>query len=117
MKTQTTLCVVAVLAAYLLQQPSSAVSPNPASAHDAQTTTTAPGTRASATGTIKTIDATAGTIAISHGPVAVLKWPAMTMTFKATQAQVAAAHVGQKVEFEFVSKGMDATITRISPLK
>jgi Cu(I)/Ag(I) efflux system protein CusF len=115
MKTQTALCVAVVLAASL-PQPSSADNTKAASAHE-QTTTAAAGTRASATGTIKTIDATAGKIAISHGPVAVLKWPAMTMTFNATPAQVAAVHVGQKVEFEFVSRGMDATLMRISPLK
>jgi len=115
MKTQTVLCVVAVLAASLLQ-PSNADNTKTASARE-QTSTAAAGTKASATGTVKAVDATTGKIAISHGPVPVLKWPAMTMTFRATPAQVAAVHVGQKVDFEFVSTGMDATLTRISPLK
>ena len=117
MKTQTTLCVVLLLAAFLLQ-PSSADNTKATSAHD-QAATAPSGTRASATGIVKTIDVTAGKIAIAHGPVPVpvLKWPAMTMTFKATPTQVAAVHVGQKVEFEFVSRGMDATLMGISPLK
>jgi Cu(I)/Ag(I) efflux system periplasmic protein CusF len=69
----------------------------------------------SATGTIQSIDASAGKLTIAHGPVAALNWPAMTMAFKATPAQLASVRKGQHVEFEFVADGMDATITRISP--
>ena len=71
--------------------------------------------RGSATGTIQSIDATAGTLTIAHGPVATLKWPAMTMPFKATRAQLTSVHQGQKVQFDFVADGRTGTITRISP--
>lgn len=73
----------------------------------------AAGTSATATGTVDGTDAAAGTITISHGPVAALNWPAMTMGFKANPEQVASVKAGQKVSFEFTSKGMDATITSI----
>jgi Cu(I)/Ag(I) efflux system periplasmic protein CusF len=71
--------------------------------------------RGSATGTIQSIDTTTGRLTIAHGPVAALKWPAMTMAFKATPAQLASVHKGQKVQFEFLADGTGATITRISP--
>lgn len=74
-------------------------------------------TKASATGTVEAIDAVAGKITIAHGPVDALKWPAMTMGFKATPEQAASVQAGQKVQFEFESKGMDATITQITPVK
>lgn len=73
------------------------------------------GTTATATGTVHSIDATAGTITIAHDPVAALDWPAMTMGFAATPEQVASVQVGQKVEFEFVAQGMNATLSRITP--
>jgi Cu(I)/Ag(I) efflux system periplasmic protein CusF len=71
--------------------------------------------RGSATGTIQSIDAAAGKLTIAHGPVAALKWPAMTMAFKATPAQLASVRKGQHVMFEFVADGSGATITGISP--
>ena len=74
-------------------------------------------TSASATGTIQSVDAAAGNITIAHGPVAALGWPAMTMTFKASPEQVASVKAGEKVDFAFESKGMQATITRIDPAK
>lgn len=70
---------------------------------------------ASATGTVEAVDAAAGKIIIAHDPVEALKWPAMTMAFKATPEQVPSVQAGQKVQFEFESKGMEAAITRISP--
>ncbi len=70
---------------------------------------------ASATGTVENIDPANGTVTIAHGPVASLHWPAMKMGFKATPEQLASVQTGQQVEFEFESKGRDATITRISP--
>lgn len=79
---------------------------------DAQATT-----MAMATGTIQSVDAGAGKITIAHGPVAALKWPAMTMAFKASPEQLASVKPGQKVEFEFEAKGMDSTITHITPMK
>lgn len=68
-----------------------------------------------ASGTIESIDADAGKITIKHGPVEALDWPGMTMAFKATPEQIASVEVGQSVDFEFESSGMDATITRITP--
>lgn len=72
-------------------------------------------TTASATGTVTAIDPASGKITIDHEPVASLQWPAMTMGFKATPEHLASVKAGQKVEFEFESEGMAATITRISP--
>ncbi|MBS0455928.1 MAG: copper-binding protein [Proteobacteria bacterium] len=74
-------------------------------------------TKASATGIVKTVDVATGTMTISEDPVPSLNWPAMIMTFKATPAQLASVHAGQKVAFSFVSKGMDGTLTRIEPAK
>jgi Cu(I)/Ag(I) efflux system protein CusF len=65
-------------------------------------------------GTIKAIDSEAGKITIAHEPVPAVQWPAMTMAFKATPEQLAVVQVGQAVQFEFQTRGMDATITRIS---
>ena len=84
----------------------------PATADTAQAAKTA-----SATGTVESVDAAASTITIAHGPIEALQWPAMTMGFKATPEQVASVQVGQKVQFEFESKGMDSTITQIAPVK
>ena len=39
----------------------------------------------------------------------------MTMAFKAAPDQITSVQAGQKVQFEFETKGMEATITRISP--
>lgn len=71
-------------------------------------------TMAIATGTVESVDTAAGKITIAHGPVDALKWPAMTMAFKASPEQLASVKPGQKVEFEFEAKGMDATITKIT---
>jgi Cu(I)/Ag(I) efflux system protein CusF len=111
------LAVITVLLAASLQQPSKAGSPSPASDQPMQMKTNAVATRASATGTVNVVDTTAGKITISHGPVASLNWPAMTMAFKATPQQLASVHVGQKVDFEFVSHGMGGTLTSIKPVK
>lgn len=73
--------------------------------------------KASATGTVEAVDAAAGKITIAHEPVDALQWPAMTMGFKATPEQLASVKAGQKVQFEFESQGMDATITQIAPAK
>ena len=72
---------------------------------------------ASATGTVEAVDTAAGKITITHGAVEALQWPAMTMGFKATPEQVASVQAGQQVQFEFESRGMDATITRITPVE
>ncbi len=127
-----TLLFAAVLLAGCSQAPSNADDTNAASTKEAMTpaaepapmasetpamTTEAAAKKASATGTVEAVDATAGKITIAHGPVDALQWPAMTMGFKATPEQVASVQVGQKVEFEFESQGMDGTITQIAPAK
>jgi len=116
MKVQVILFGVALLAVFS-QQPANAGTPSPASDSGMQMKTDAVATKASATGIVKVVDAAAGKITISHGPVAAVNWPAMTMAFKATPTQIAATHVGQEVDFEFVLKGMDGTLTRIVPAK
>jgi Cu(I)/Ag(I) efflux system periplasmic protein CusF len=68
---------------------------------------------ASATGTVEAVDAAAGKITIAHGPVEALQWPAMTMAFKAAPEQIGSVQVGQKVQFEFTTEGMNATIVNI----
>ena len=70
-----------------------------------------------AVGVVKAVNPAAGTITLSHEAVPAIKWPAMTMAFKATKAQVASVKSGDRVNFEFVAKGMDATITTISKAK
>lgn len=70
---------------------------------------------AMATGTVESIDVDAGMITIAHGPVEALDWPAMTMAFKATPAQVSSVQAGQNVTFEFEYQGAQATIIRIAP--
>lgn len=127
-----TLLFATVLLAGCSQAPSNADDTKAASTEDAKTpaaeptpmasetpamATEAAAKKASATGTIEAVDAAAGKITIAHGPVAELQWPAMTMGFKATPEQVASVQVGQKVQFEFESKGMDSTITQITPVK
>ena len=119
-----------VLLAGCSQAPSNAVDSQAAPAEDAKTPASEPApmageampadaaaTKASASGTVEAVDAAAGKITISHGPVEALKWPAMTMGFNATPEQVASVQAGQKVQFEFESQGMDATITQIAPVK
>jgi Cu(I)/Ag(I) efflux system protein CusF len=69
---------------------------------------------AKAVGIIKALDPAKGTVTLKHGPIPSIKWPAMTMAFKITPEQAAPLKVGEQVEFEFVTSGMDATITRIT---
>ncbi len=68
-------------------------------------------------GVVKAIDTKAGKVTIAHEPVKSLNWPAMTMAFKITEQQAAGIKPGQRVNFEFEAKGMDATITKITPVK
>ena len=83
-------------------------------ADDGPATASTTATPAIATGTIRSIDPAAGTITIAHGPVAALHWPAMTMAFAATPAQIASVKQGQQVQFEIVLTGAQASIGRIS---
>lgn len=88
----------------------------PASATQAAPMSEAPvagTTAAAASGTVEAIDTSAKTITIAHGPVDALEWPAMTMTFRAPDADLASFREGDRVAFEFTSSGMEATITGI----
>jgi Cu(I)/Ag(I) efflux system protein CusF len=80
---------------------------------DMQTDQKAAGQIATATGTVKKVDSDKGAVTIAHGPVEALGWPSMTMGFKAQPSQLEGVKEGDQVEFEFTSKGMDSTITRI----
>lgn len=74
----------------------------------------APGEQAHhAKGTVKKIDAAKGTVTIAHDPVPSIKWPAMVMPFRAPKVMLETLKPGQMVDFEFVAKGMDATITKL----
>jgi Cu(I)/Ag(I) efflux system protein CusF len=66
-----------------------------------------------AVGVVKAVDAAKGTITLSHDPVPSIKWPAMTMAFKASKDQITGVKAGDRVNFEFTAKGMDATVTSI----
>ena len=66
-------------------------------------------------GVVKELDAKKGTVTLSHDPVPTLKWPAMTMAFKISPELAKGIEVGQKVDFEFQTQGMAATITKIAP--
>ncbi|MGE4475306.1 MAG: copper-binding protein [Stutzerimonas sp.] len=68
---------------------------------------------ASATGTVQKLMPEKNRIVIAHGPVPALGWPAMTMGFKATPAQIASLAPGDRIAFEFRSTGMRSTILRI----
>lgn len=72
---------------------------------------------ASATGTVQAVDTAAGKITIAHGPVEALQWPAMTMAFKAAPEQIASVRAGQKVQFEFIVEGMNATIIQVQSIQ
>ena len=69
---------------------------------------------ASASGVVQSVDVAAKTVTIAHGPVNALGWPAMTMSFKAPNADLSSIKQGDQVSFEFTSAGMNGTITTIS---
>ncbi len=71
----------------------------------------------STTGVIESIDPDSRTVTIAHEPVASLQWPAMTMTFKAPDADLSALRAGDRIRFDFTASGMDATITRLEPVR
>lgn len=83
--------------------------PAAASADAAPTSTTSASTR----GVVESVDPAARTVTIAHEPVPALQWPAMTMNFKAPDADLSALKPGDRVSFEFTSSGMDGTITMI----
>jgi Cu(I)/Ag(I) efflux system periplasmic protein CusF len=70
-----------------------------------------------AVGVVKNLDGAKGTIKLAHEPVPSIKWPAMTMEFKISKELAASIKAGDRVDFEFTAKGMDATVTRIAVIK
>jgi Cu(I)/Ag(I) efflux system periplasmic protein CusF len=70
-----------------------------------------------AVGVVKGLDGARGTIKLAHEPVPSIKWPAMTMDFRIRKELAASIKAGDKVNFEFTAKGMDATVTRIAVIK
>lgn len=71
-------------------------------------------TTVSASGIVESVDTGARAITIAHEPVQALEWPAMTMTFRAPDADLASIRPGDRVAFEFTVAGMEGTIIRIS---
>lgn len=67
-------------------------------------------------GVVKAVDPNAGSVTLQHGPIAALKWPAMTMTFKASNpALLRNVSVGQNVRFQLMQMGGAITLTAIQP--
>ncbi len=88
-----------------------------AAAPPAATPAAEPVKSAVATGTVNAVDTKAVLIMVTHGPVESLGWSGMMMPFKATPEQIASVKVGQKVRVEFEARGMNGTITKITPEK
>ena len=120
MKLKMTTLIAATLLAACSQQPNSGNETSAESAEQAkmsgvekeQVATDAK--QASATGTVQAVDPDAGTSTIAHGPVDALQWPAMTMTFMVPGVDLSSIKQGDRVTFEFTSKGMDGTISKIA---
>jgi Cu(I)/Ag(I) efflux system protein CusF len=70
-----------------------------------------------AVGVVKALDAAKGTVTLSHEPVPAIKWPAMTMAFKVSKDVAKGIKPGDRVNFEFTAKGMDATVTKLAVIK
>jgi Cu(I)/Ag(I) efflux system protein CusF len=67
-------------------------------------------------GIVQAVDPRAGSVTIQHGPIAALKWPAMTMTFKASNpALLQGVSAGQTVKFQLMQMGGAITLTAIQP--
>ena len=69
-----------------------------------------------AVGIVKGLDAGMGRIIIAHEAIPALKWPAMIMSFRISPELAKGLKADQKVEFEFLPKDMDGTITRVTVL-
>lgn len=94
--------------------PENTAGPATASGSTAVPPTSTGTSTATASGVVEAVDVAARTVTIAHGPVDVLKWPAMTMTFKAPDADLNSIKQGDHIAFEFTSIGMNGTITRIT---
>lgn len=70
--------------------------------------------RAGTTGTVVAIDNEQSSITIDHEPVPELEWPAMTMTFVASERHISSVSVGDRVEFEFEQGDEGSRISAIA---
>jgi Cu(I)/Ag(I) efflux system protein CusF len=95
---------IALLAAFSLATPALAQHADHNHGADAAPANATPADPQGA-GVVQAVNAKAGTITIHHGPIAALKWPAMTMTFKATQDVLKAAKQGATVNFTLNAAG------------
>ena len=88
-------------------------SSNPAAAPTASEPAPAVAT-VSAIGTVEAVDVSAGSVTLAHGAIDALQWPAMTMAFKAPNADLAALQKGDRVVFELTEQKDGHVITRIT---
>lgn len=72
------------------------------------------GETASAEGAVTAIDDEGGTITIDHGPVPEVDWPAMIMSFEASEEQRASVSKGDMVTFEFQNTEAGSKILSLS---
>lgn len=85
---------------------------------DMQGTTQGAQVTAKGMGVVKAVDTARGTITIKHQAIAALHWPAMTMTFKAADAELLKkVKAGEKVSFGLHAKGMKGTVIWIKPVQ
>ncbi|TPW07608.1 MAG: hypothetical protein FD124_1055, partial [Alphaproteobacteria bacterium] len=65
-------------------------------------------------GMVKAVDLAAGTITLDHEPIAAIQWPAMTMQFKAENADMLKdVRAGDHVAFELKSGTDSQTLTML----
>lgn len=63
-------------------------------------------------GMVTAVDTANGTVTIAHDPIQTLNWSAMSMTFGVKDKSLfEKLSTGKKVEFEFIQRGPDYTIT------
>lgn len=86
----------------------------PAQPRNGPIAATTPLAVATASGEVTAVDAATGKVTIAHGPVAALNWPEMTMSFRVEGVDLTTIRPGDRVEFEFRSEGMNATIIKLT---
>lgn len=65
-------------------------------------------------GKVAAVDAKAGTVKLDHDAIAALDWPAMSMTFTATDpAMLSGLAVGDAVTFEIKSAAESSVISKV----
>lgn len=96
----------------------------PAFAHQGETHATAPqkagGTvpqTAEGEGVVRAVDVRAGNVTLAHGPIASLRWPAMTMKFPVSSADMlTGVTVGTRVHFVLTNNNGRPMVTEIHKL-